>query len=104
MSLASKKILAILMVCLTAFGFLLSVFLLFQVWHFRQPVTESSKSGLDQASSYSKPPTKDWQSSIKSLNVYTSTLYLNDATNALAQTMQSTNILWILREVSSAKT
>lgn len=38
MSVAAKKIIGIVMVVIAIFGFLLSSFLLYQVWHFRQPV------------------------------------------------------------------
>jgi hypothetical protein len=92
MSVATKKIIGIAMVCIAIFGFLLSSFLIYQVWHFRQPVINGMISGLDHASSLLQT-TDEGLAVIDQVvsNVYTSTLYLNDATNALAQTMQSTN-------------
>ena len=92
MSVAAKKIIGIVMVVIAVFGFLLSGFLLYQVWHFRQPVITGLESGLDHASSLLQT-TDEGLAVIDQVvsNVYTSTLYLNDATNALAQTMQSTN-------------
>ncbi len=91
MSVAAKKIIGIVMVVIAVFGFLLSGFLLYQVWHFRQPVINGFESGLDHASSLLQT-TDEGLAVIDQVvsNVYTSTLYLNDAMNALDQTMQST--------------
>ncbi len=91
MSVAAKKIIGIVMVVIAIFGFLLSSFLLYQVWHFRQPVINGLESGLDHASALLQT-TDEGLAVIDQVvsNVYTSTVYLNDATNALAQTMQST--------------
>jgi cob(I)alamin adenosyltransferase len=91
MSVAAKKAIGIGMVCLSILGILLSVFLLYQVWHLRQPVIDGLQSGLDHASSLLQT-TDEGLLIIDQVvsNVYTSTLYLNDATDALAQTMRST--------------
>ncbi len=91
MSVAAKKAIGIGMVCLSILGILLSVFLLYQVWHLRQPVINGLQSGLDHASSLLET-TDEGLLIIDQVvsNVYTSTLYLNDATDALAQTMRST--------------
>jgi hypothetical protein len=91
MSVAAKKIIGIVMVCIAIFGILLSSFLIYEVWHYRQPVINGLESGLDHASSLLQT-TDEGLAVIDQVvsNVYTSTLYLNDATNALAQTMQST--------------
>jgi chromosome segregation ATPase len=88
----SKKVLGVVLVCTSAIGFLLSLFFLFQVWQYRQPVTDKLQSSLDHASSLLHT-TDDALAVIDQVvqNVYTSTLYLDDATNALAQTMQSTS-------------
>ena len=88
----SKKALGVIMVCISALGFLLSIFLLFQVWHYRQPVTDSLQAGLKQSSAILQT-TDEGLTVIDQVvkNVYTSTVYLDDATSALAQTMQSTS-------------
>ena len=93
MRLGLRKILAILTVCLTALGTILSLFLLIQVWHYRQPVTEKLQSSVDQVSVMLQT-TDDGLVVINQVveNVYTSTIYLNDATNALSQTVQSTSL------------
>jgi hypothetical protein len=92
MSLRLRKLSAILTVLLATLGILLSLFFLFQVWHYRQPVTEKLQTGVDQFSSM-------LQTSDESLmvidqvvkNVYTSTIYLDDATLALSQTIGSSS-------------
>jgi ABC-type transporter Mla subunit MlaD len=91
MSVPAKKAIGIGMVGLSILGILLSVFLLYQVWHYRQPVINGLQSGLDHTSSLLQT-TDEGLAVIDQVvsNVYTSTLYLNDATDALAQTMQST--------------
>jgi hypothetical protein len=93
MSGLSKKTLAFLMVCMSALGILLSLFILFQVWRFRQPVTVKLQSNLNQFSNILQT-TDEGLSVIDQVlnNVYTSTLYLGEATNALTQTIQSTNL------------
>jgi cob(I)alamin adenosyltransferase len=90
MSVAAKKAIGIGMVCLSVFGILLSIFLLYQIWHYRQPVINGLQSGLDHASSLLQT-TDEGLAVINQVisNVYTSTLYLSDATDTLAQTMQS---------------
>jgi ABC-type transporter Mla subunit MlaD len=91
MSVAAKKAIGIGMVCLSILGILLSVFLLYQVWNYRQPVINGLQSSLDHASSLLQT-TDEGLGMINQVvsNVYTSTLYLKDATDTLAQTMQST--------------
>ena len=86
-----KKVIGVILICITALGFLLSVFLLFQVWNFRQPVTESLQVGLDHTSTLLET-TDEGLFIIEQVvsNVYSSTLLLNDSSQALAQTMQST--------------
>jgi ABC-type transporter Mla subunit MlaD len=92
MSRVSKKALGMVMVCISALGFLLSIFLLFQVWHYRQPVTHSLQAGLEQSSALLQT-TGEGLTVIDQVvkNVYTTTVYLDNATSALAQTMQSTS-------------
>ncbi len=84
MSPTLKKTFAILMVIVTSIGILLSLFFLFLTWRVRQPVTEKLQTVSKQTSSL-------LQTTIVGLdiidqvvtNVYSSTLYLDDATNAL---------------------
>lgn len=92
MSGMSKKALGMIMIAISAFGLLLSIFMLFQVWHYRQPVTNSLQAGLEQSSDFLKT-TSDGLSVIDQVvkNVYTTTTYLDDASNAIAETMQSTS-------------
>jgi tetrahydromethanopterin S-methyltransferase subunit B len=92
MSGVSKKALGMIMIAISALGFLLSIFLLFQVWHYRQPVTNSLQTGLDQSSVFLQT-TSDGLTVIDQVvnNVYTTTFYLDDATNAIAETMHSTS-------------
>jgi len=86
-----KKILAFLMVCITSIGILLCLFFLFLTWRARLPVTEKLQTALTQTSSI-------LQTTVVGLdvidqvvtNVYSSTLYLDDATAALSQTIAST--------------
>jgi len=91
MSPTLKKTLAVLMVCVTSLGILLCLFFLVLTWRIRQPVTEKLQSALTQTSSI-------LQTTVVGLdvidqvvtNVYSSTLYLNDATAALSQTIENT--------------
>jgi predicted PurR-regulated permease PerM len=92
MSPTLKKTFAVLMVLVTTIGIILSLFFLYLTWRARQPVTEKLQSVSKQASSL-------LQTTIVGLdiidqvvtNVYSSTLYLDDATNALAQTIDNTD-------------
>jgi len=92
MSPTLKKTFAVLMVIVTSIGILLSLFFLFLTWRVRQPVTEKLQTVSKQTSSL-------LQTTIVGLdiidqvvtNVYSSTLYLDDATNALAQTIENTD-------------
>lgn len=92
MSRGMRKILAFLIVCLTALGIIISIFLIFQVWRYRQPVTVKLQSNLDQFMTVLQI-TDDGLVVIDQVvkNVYTSTLYLDDATQALSQTVHSTS-------------
>ena len=92
MNLRLRKILAFLIVCLTAVGILISLLFLIQVWRYRQPVSEKLQSSVSQFSSVLQI-TDDGLSVIDQVvkNVYTSTMYLDDATNAFSQTVQSTS-------------
>ena len=92
MSPVFKKIMAVLMICITTIGILLSLFFLVQLWRIRQPVTIKLQAALKTTSSL-------LQTTLVGLdvidnvvtNVYSSTLYLDDATNALAQTIENTD-------------
>lgn len=93
MSLGSRRVLSIMMVCLTALGILLSIFILFQVWRNRPSITDKLQSTLEQSSSILQT-TDEGLSVIDQVigNVYTSTIYLDEATQAFSQTVRSTNL------------
>ena len=93
MSIGLRKLLSILIICLTALGILISLFVLVEVWHYRLPVTRKLQSSVDQFSSVLQI-SDDGLMVIDQVvkNVYTSTVYLNDATNAFSQTIQSTSL------------
>ena len=93
MSIGLRKLLSILIICLTALGILISLFVLVEVWHYRLPVTRKLQSSVDQFSSVLQI-SDDGLVVIDQVvkNVYTSTVYLNDATNAFSQTIQSTSL------------
>lgn len=92
MSAAFKKIIAVLMIIFTSLGLLLSLFFLVQTWQIRQPVTVKLQSAFKTTSSL-------LQTTLVGLdvidqvvtNVYSTTLYLDDATKALAQTVENTD-------------
>ncbi len=90
MSTGLRKIYAILIVCLTALGILLSLFFVFETWHFRPPVTRTLQNGLDQFSSMLQV-SDDGLLVIDQVvkNVYTSTVYLDQATLAFSSTVGS---------------
>lgn len=91
MSIAAKKAIGVGIICLSFLGILLSVFIIYQVWHYRQPVINGLQSGLDHASSLLQTSDEGLAVIDRVVsNVYTSTLYLNNATDTIAQTMQST--------------
>jgi ABC-type transporter Mla subunit MlaD len=87
-----KKTLSLLVVVLSSLGLLLSVFLLVQVWRIRQPLTDQLQNQLDQFSG-TLHTTDEALVILDQLvgNVYTSTIYLNDTTTALSQTLENTN-------------
>lgn len=93
MSLGLRKLLTVLMVCLTALGIILSIYLLIQVWRYRQPVADRLQTTLEQSSTILQT-TDEGLSVIDQVinNVYTSTIYLDEATKAFSQTVQSTNL------------
>jgi peptidoglycan hydrolase CwlO-like protein len=92
MSTIAKKIFGLVMISLSAIGVLLSIFLIVEIWRFRQPVTGALQAGLDHTTSLLQT-TDDGLYIINQVvsNVYSSTQYLDDATQTLADTMQSTN-------------
>jgi len=93
MSLGLRKLLALLMVCLTALGILLSIFMLIQVWRNQQPVADKLQATLEQSSTILQT-TDEGLGVIDQVisNVYSSTIYLDEATHAFSQTVQSTNL------------
>ena len=92
MSGGSKKAVGITIISISTLGIFLGIFSLFQAWHYRQPVTNSLRSGLDKSATILQT-TGEGLTVIDQVikNVYTSTVYLDDATNTLAQTMESTS-------------
>jgi hypothetical protein len=92
MSEVSKKALGMVLIGISIIGFLLSVFFIYMVWHYRQPVTDKLRGSLAQTSSVLQT-TREGLTVIDQVvqNVYTSTVYLDDATTALGQTMVSTS-------------
>ena len=93
MSQALKKVFAVLTVCITALGILLSIFMLIQVWRNRQPIADKLHITLKQSSTILQT-TDEGLGIIDQVisNVYTSTIYLDEATQAFSQTVQSTNL------------
>ena len=91
MQTTSKKVFGVVMILLSAIGFLLSIFFVVEIWRYRQPVTSQLESGL-QVSSGILQTTDDGLVVINQVvkNVYTSTQTLNDATIVLGQAMTST--------------
>jgi hypothetical protein len=88
-----SKALAILMVCVTTIGLLLTLFFLIQIWRYRQPVTDIFQSGLNQTSAILQTTGEGLGVIDQAINnVYSITLYLDDTTNAVAQTLQSTSL------------
>ncbi len=88
----SRKILALCIICLTGLGIVFSLFLVVQVWRYRQPVTEKLQTSIDQFSSVLQI-SDDGLVVIDQVveNVYTSTVYLDSATHAFSQTVQGTS-------------
>jgi methyl-accepting chemotaxis protein len=87
-----NRTLALLMVIVTTMGLLLSVFILFQIWHYYQPISEKVQTGVEQATVFLQT-TGDGLEIIDQVvnNVYTSTLILDESANTLAQTIQNSN-------------
>jgi hypothetical protein len=92
MTRASSKALGVIMICISAIGFLFSIFFLFQIWHYRQPFKDSLQAGLEQSSAILQT-TGEGLTVIDQVvsNVYTTTVSLDDTTSTLLQTMQSTS-------------
>ncbi len=90
MTVAWKKVFGSLMIVLAVIGILLGAFVVSQVWHYRQPVIGGLQEVLDHTSAVLQT-TDDGLAVIDQVvsSVYTSTLYLDDATTALGKTMQS---------------
>jgi chromosome segregation ATPase len=81
------------MVCAISISLVLSLFFLVQIWRFRHPVTEKLQSALNQTSSVLKTTNQGLDVIDQAINnIYSSTLYLDETTNALAQTIRSTNL------------
>jgi hypothetical protein len=88
-----SKVLAILMVSVTILGLLISLFFLIQIWRHRQPLTYFVQRSVDDTSEILET-TGDGLDVIDQVitNVYSTSLYLDDTTNAIAQTVESTNL------------
>jgi len=80
------------MIIVTTIGLLLSLFFIIQIWRLRQPVTTKLQSGVAQTSAILRT-TSDGLDVIELVvnNIYSSTLYLDDTTIALADTLDSTD-------------
>jgi hypothetical protein len=93
MSPAMKKALALMLVLVSAIGLLFSLLILIQVWWYRQPVKDIVESGLNQSYTILQTTSEglDILDQVTS-NVYTSTINLDEATKALTQTVQNTNL------------
>jgi len=93
MSLGLRRVLFVSMVCITALGILLSIFLLIQVWRNRQPVADKLQAALEQSTTILQT-TDEGLGVIDQVisNVYTSTIYIDEVTQAFSQTVQSTNL------------
>ena len=87
-----RKSLSVLMIIVTTISLLLSLFFIIQIWRLRQPVTTKLQSGVTQTSAILRT-TSEGLDVIELVvnNVYSSTLYLDDTTNALADTLDSTD-------------
>ena len=87
-----KKSIAVLMIVITAIGMLLSIFFLVLTWRIREPATQKLQTAFEGTSSL-------LQTTIVGLdvidqvvtNVYSSTIYISDATDALATTIENTD-------------
>jgi hypothetical protein len=87
-----KKTIAVLMIMITAMGMLLSIFILYLTWRIREPATQKLQTAFESTSSV-------LQTTIVGLdvidqvvtNVYSSTIYISDATDALAKTLENTD-------------
>jgi hypothetical protein len=85
-----NKILALSIVIITVIGMLLSLFFLVQIWRFRPPVTEKLQSAAKQTSAILGTTEKGLELIDQVvLNVYSSTITLEDSADAFAQTMQT---------------
>jgi prefoldin subunit 5 len=90
MSLGWRKINSVLIICLAALGIILCLFLLFEAWNYRQPVTQKLQTGVDQASSVLQISDQGLEVIDQVVqNVYTSTIYLDEATMAFSTTVGS---------------
>ncbi|OGO60894.1 MAG: hypothetical protein A2032_07510 [Chloroflexi bacterium RBG_19FT_COMBO_49_13] len=86
------KMLAVLMICVTVIGLLLSVFFIIQIWRYRPTLTDELTSAVNQTSMILET-TGEGLDVIDQVvrNVYSSTLYLDDTTTTLVQTILNTD-------------
>ena len=86
------KFTSLLTIIVTVISLLLSLFFIIQIWRLRQPVTTKLQSGVAQTSTILRT-TSEGLDVIELVvnNVYSSTLYLDDTTNALADTLDTTD-------------
>ena len=87
-----RNLISVLMIIVTTIGLLLSLFFIIQIWRLRQPVTTKLQSGVAQTSAILRT-TSEGLDVIELVvnNIYSSTLYLDDTTIALADTLDSTD-------------
>lgn len=90
MSTGWRKVYSLSIVFLAVIGILLCLFFLVETWRFRQPVTQKLQGGVDQFSSVLQI-SDDGLVVIDQVvkNVYTSTIYLDEASLAFSSTVGS---------------
>jgi len=88
-----NRALGIALISATSIGLLLSIFFLVQVWRLRNPVKARLQSILNQTSSVLQTTSQGLEVIDQIVhNVYSSTIYLDSTTSALAQTLKSTDL------------
>jgi hypothetical protein len=89
---APNKAMAVLVIIITTFGLLLSLFFLIQTWRYRVPVTEKLRAGINQTSAILETTGEGLEILDQVVkNVYTSTVYLDESATTLSRTFDSTS-------------
>jgi hypothetical protein len=90
---APNKAIAVLVIIITAFGLLLSLFFLSQTWRYRVPLTERLRAGINQTSAILETTGEGLEILDQVVkNVYTSTVYLDESATTLSRTFDSTSL------------